>query len=131
MDYHTEQRVAGAVFVVSIAREDGTVCLDANTQTARVPVPDLRGDGRVTLRIARLDLGAGRYHVNVGIFEGRWQHAYDYHTDVYPLTVEGTPAHKGVLTPPCEWSIAEQIGTPEGGGDGVLGSRAGSSHAGP
>jgi lipopolysaccharide transport system ATP-binding protein len=104
IDYHSEQSVVGAVFVVSIVRDDGTICMDTNTQSARVEVPALRGDGRVTLRVERLDLGAGRYVVNVGIFENAWRHAYDYHEKVYPLTVDGAPGQKGILAPPCRWS---------------------------
>ena len=105
--YLSRQRVTGAVFVVSITREDGQLCLDTNTQGARVTVPDLIGEGRIRFRLERLDLGAGRYFINVGIFEAKWKHAYDYHWHVYPLTVDGGSGHKGLLAPPCRWFMEE------------------------
>jgi lipopolysaccharide transport system ATP-binding protein len=123
IDYHSEQRVIGAVFVVSITRQDGAVCLDTNTQTGRVAMPDLHGDGRITLRIERLDLGDGTYCVNVGLFEARWTHAYDYHGEVYPLTVDGPSAQKGVLAPPCQWTIDEHTTMPDRDQDSVIGRR--------
>ncbi len=105
MEYRTTQTISGAVFVVSITREDGTLCVDTNTQNARVNVPDLTGTGRIRFRIDRLDLAAGRYFINVGVFEGKWKHAYDYHWHVYPLTVDGGAAHKALLAPPCRWWV--------------------------
>jgi lipopolysaccharide transport system ATP-binding protein len=111
LHYHSPQPVSGAVFVVSITREDGTLCLDTNTQGARVDVPDLSGRGRIRFRLERLDLGAGRYFINAGVFEGQWKHAYDYHWHVYPLTVDGGGGHKGLLAPPCRWFIDD---TPQG-----------------
>ncbi len=103
--WRARARVASPVFVVSISREDGTVCLDTNTGLAGVAVPDLEGGGAIDLTLDRLELGAGRYFVNVGVYEPGWSHAYDYHWHVYPLVVTGAATHRGILAPPSRWSL--------------------------
>jgi len=118
INYQSPQRLASPIFAVSISQPDGTVCLDQNTQSSLVAVPDLMGHGAVQLAFDRLDLGAGEYFVDVGVFEAAWGHAYDYHWHVYPLVVEGKPCSKGVLAPPLHWSMlpgGDQPGSkPEG-----------------
>lgn len=103
LDYHARQLVRNPAFVVSITREDGSVCLDTNTQLGRVEVSDCLGKGSIRFEIDRLDLGAGLYFVDVGVFEAEWRHAYDYHWHVYPFTVDGATEHKGLLAPPVRW----------------------------
>ncbi len=112
--YHAENSLPAPVFAVSISRPDGTVCLDTNTLSARVAVAQVKGSGTIRLVIDRLDLVPGPYFVDVGVFESNWSHAYDYHWHVYQLTVEGGSAHKGILAPPCRWSLAEATGSPSG-----------------
>jgi lipopolysaccharide transport system ATP-binding protein len=103
--YNAAHPVVSPVFTVSISRDDGTICMDTNTQASRVEIPDLEGSGRVSLRIERLDLVRGDYFVNVGVFTSNWNHACDFHWHVYQLTVEGGNLVKGVLSAPCDWSI--------------------------
>ena len=105
MGYEARTEIAAPVFVVSITRDDGTLCLDTSTQLAREDVPDLRGEGAVYFTIDRLDLGPGNYFLDVGVFESEWEHAYDYHWHAYPFTVDGTAGLKGVLAPPCRWKL--------------------------
>jgi len=105
--YRAKAAVPAPAFVVSITKEDGTICLDTNTHLARVDVPDLQQPGQIRFAIDRLDLAAGNYFLDVGIFESDWKHAYDYHWHAYPFTVEGAPAHKGLLAPPCRWQFVE------------------------
>jgi lipopolysaccharide transport system ATP-binding protein len=97
--------VRSPILVVSVTREDGTVCVDTSTVSARIDVPDLAGRAHVRFTIDRLELGTGRYFVNVGVFEKEWSHAYDYHSHAYPLRVEGPGAHRGILAPSCRWGL--------------------------
>jgi lipopolysaccharide transport system ATP-binding protein len=114
----TRAGVRAPIFVVSITNEHGAVCVDTSTRSARVEVPDLAGPARVHFAIDRLELATGRYYVNVGVFETEWSHAYDFHWHVYPLTVDGSPAHRGLLAPPCRWRLeapVRSVATGEGG----------------
>jgi lipopolysaccharide transport system ATP-binding protein len=103
VSYRSRQPVRDPIFVVSISREDGVVCLDTNTESARVSTERLAPSGTIRFSIPRLELGTGRYFVNVGIFESKWSHAYDHHWQAYPFSVDGTPAHKSILAPACRW----------------------------
>lgn len=105
ISYRSEKPLASPVFVVSIHHADGMLCLDVNSRDARVPVPELTGSGKVTLRLERLDLAKGSYLLSAGVFDTEWKHAYDYHWQAYPLTLDGGPAGKGVLVPPAKWSL--------------------------
>jgi lipopolysaccharide transport system ATP-binding protein len=97
--------VRSPILVVSITDKDGRLCLDTNTRAARIEVPDLDRAARVRLSIDRLDLGTGRYFVNVGVYETEWNYAYDSHVTAYLLEVQGPPAHQGLLAPPVRWRL--------------------------
>lgn len=112
ISYDAAHPIASPVFMVSISRDDGTMCMDTNTQVSKVVVPDLEGPGCVSLRIERLDLVRGNYFVNVGVFTTNWSHAYDFHWHVYQLTIDGGALVKGVLSAPCNWSIKTNVPPP-------------------
>ena len=105
IEFHAKERIEDPVFVVTICRDDGTICFDANTQASGAVVPALGDNGSIRLLISRLDLGRGNYFVDVGIYERTWTHAYDYHLWSYPLTVEGSSAQKGLMVAPCRWEL--------------------------
>jgi lipopolysaccharide transport system ATP-binding protein len=106
MDYQMKRPVHAPIFGVSISREDGTLCIDTNTESARVLTTRLTATGTISFSVPRLELGAGRYWVNVGVFESQWHHAYDYHWEAYPLFVDGATEHKSILAPACRWQLA-------------------------
>lgn len=93
------------IFVVSITTEEGRVCVDTNTEAARLATDRLPPTGSIRFTIPRLELTAGRYFANLGIFDRDWDHAYDHHWHAYPFSVDGTPAHRGVLAPACSWDV--------------------------
>jgi len=103
--YRCQSALMSPIFSVSITRPDGSVCLDINTQSAQVPITQVEGYGSIRLNINRLDIAAGSYFVNAGVFEATWSHAYDFHWHAYQLHVEGGSAHKGILAPPCRWEM--------------------------
>lgn len=107
--HECQATILSPIFSVSITRPDGTVCFDTNTQAARIPITQTNGSGSIRLNIDRLDLAPGAYFVNVGVFETNWSHAYDFHWHVYQLMVEGGSAHKGILAPPCRWSMDGEV----------------------
>jgi lipopolysaccharide transport system ATP-binding protein len=105
VEFHTAQTVDAPIFVVTISREDGFVCLDVNTASAGISLPPVRGAGRIRLWIERLDLTEGHYFVDVGGYEREWAYTYDYHWHVYPLSVQASDKRKGILAPPTRWEI--------------------------
>ncbi len=108
--WRASRPIPSPVFSVTIRRDDGTICVDTNSQSAGVAVPDLAGEGLICIAFDRLELGAGHYFVDVGVYESAWEYAYDYHWQVYPLLVEGRSALKGVLATPARWSTSARSG---------------------
>ena len=90
--------------------EDHTVCYDANTRSAGVALGDVEGELRVSLAIERLDLVPGEYFVDVGVYEGDWRFAYDFHWRVYPLTVLGEGGG-GLVRLPARWRVGAPAGS--------------------
>jgi len=83
---------------VTLRRADDAVCLDAATVIAGGPVPQI-----LRLEIERLDLAAGKYAFDVGLYSLDWSRTFDYHYGAYPLAVVGRAPGAGVLAPPMQW----------------------------
>jgi lipopolysaccharide transport system ATP-binding protein len=103
ISYVAHERLTGAIFGVSAHSREGVRCFDLSTEADEVDVGVLKGEGRLTLRLERLDLAAGAYALDVGIYEQGWTHPYDYHWHSYPFEVLGAP-QPGPLAPPHGWS---------------------------
>lgn len=105
IDYLAPKPIKNPIFGVTISREDGQVCCDLSTADPKLALPLIQGRGQVGLQFERLDLTAGQYYVDVGIYERDWAYAYDYHWHVYPLQINATGVEKGMLNPPHRWKI--------------------------
>jgi lipopolysaccharide transport system ATP-binding protein len=92
---------AGAAFVgATLRRSDELICLDTYTT-----VEAGTGPARARLNIERLDIAAGEYLLDVGIYSGDWNRTYDYHFGAYPLTVLGPEPGAGMMAPPLSWQV--------------------------
>jgi lipopolysaccharide transport system ATP-binding protein len=82
--------------------EDGLALVNEHVDLGTVAA-----DQRVSLTIDRLDLAPGAYHLDVGVYEEDWEHAYDYHWAAYPIEVAGPRRSGGeaLLRPPARWSV--------------------------
>jgi lipopolysaccharide transport system ATP-binding protein len=109
IDYLAPQPIR-AIFGVTIFREDSFVCYDTSTAAAGLTLPTIQGHGQIVLQFERLDLNAGLYYIDVGVYEGDWAYAYDYHWHVYPLSIRSANGEQGVLRPPHRWEVS---GVPE------------------
>ena len=101
--YVPKKRVQSPIFSVTISNEAGEICLDTNT--THLQMPDIQNNGIVRVHFERLDLTAGRYFVDVGVYAADWERICDYHWHVYPLEVEDIRSHKGILNPPHKWDF--------------------------
>jgi lipopolysaccharide transport system ATP-binding protein len=84
-------------------RSDSALVLDLSTRADGVSLGPAVDAAEVDLVVERLELSAGEYALDVGVFERDWEHAYDFHSAAYPLRVEGRVAGSGVLLPPHRW----------------------------
>jgi lipopolysaccharide transport system ATP-binding protein len=100
-----EEPIRDPIVVVSLRRAgDQAVVFDLSTRAAGFTLGREVRTAEVTLAIERLDLPAGDYALDVGVFEATWEHAYDYHWQAYPLRIEGPSGASGLLVPEHRWS---------------------------
>lgn len=85
---------------VTVRRDDGVLCIDASAPFD-APVPS-----RVEVAIPRLDLGAGRYWIDVGLYSLGWERTLDLHWHAHELVIHSSPGtpHRPVLVPPISWA---------------------------
>ena len=89
----------------TLIRADGVMCLD----TSRLLTRSRPGACRrlLTLKIDRLDVVAGEYAFDIGLYSSAWDRTYDYHWRGYPLMVVGQTSSTGILAPPLSWTESE------------------------
>jgi lipopolysaccharide transport system ATP-binding protein len=107
IEYVFHQRVESAWFQVQITREKRKVVV-TNCGCGLGTEHRLEAKGTLRLEIDRLELVEGQYFVDVGVYQGQWDHAYDFHSEVYPLRFESPGPHEGLVMPPFRW-----ISTPQ------------------
>ena len=92
--------VESMIFGVSIHDEFGTRLVDISSPVVKPRVGE--NEGIVKLQLERLDLGGGRYHLDVGIYDDMWQSTYDYRWQAAWFEVPGAKS-SGPLHPPHRW----------------------------
>lgn len=93
---------------VTIADHHGVSCLDVNTGTDGVVLPDHPGQKTLELHIGRLDLAPGIYTISVGLWHANWDYAYDYEHNARSLRVSGAANLKGIMSPPRRWQLVSR-----------------------
>lgn len=93
------------VVVVSLRRRaDAGLLFDLSTRADGFQLGRGVREAEVELLVERLELSAGEYALDVGVFERGWEYAYDFHSTAYRLRVEGPVAGSGPMLPRHAWS---------------------------
>lgn len=100
--YDAPSPTLAPIFKVCIFRQDGVECYNVNNERESTSLRVVRGKGKITLDLERVDLNTGCYFVDVGAFVRDWAYAYDYHSRVYPLIVSGDKT-ESILFSPHRW----------------------------
>lgn len=95
--------VTTAIVGIALSLDDGTTVLDMSAGGEDGVA--LRAGDRHRLELDRLDLGEGRYHVDVGLYAPQWTHPLDYWWHAAPLRVLGTERN-GTVAPPHRWQVS-------------------------
>jgi lipopolysaccharide transport system ATP-binding protein len=106
VDYRSHRRIEAVIFSVTITHPDGRTCFEASTDRAGFELPTLAEHGTVGVEIGGAGLDDGRYLVSVGVYEREWLYAYDYHWQVYELTVEHRRAPMTGEPVVAKWFVA-------------------------
>jgi lipopolysaccharide transport system ATP-binding protein len=95
-----------AIFGVSArSKHDNVAHFDLSTARDGHTVGRLGGEGTISLHVDCLDLVAGSYWLDVGVYEANWDRPYDYRWQV--LAFDVSPSDNGGLSKPAphRWSI--------------------------
>jgi lipopolysaccharide transport system ATP-binding protein len=102
LEYQAPQEIEAPIFGVSLSREEGLTIFESSISGIDLHLPRLKGRGKVTLCIDRLDLSSG-FITWMSELSKDWAYAYDYHWHAYPLRFSGADGAKGLLLPPQRW----------------------------
>ncbi len=105
VDYEVVRPVDDAIMEVSIHRSGSSdSVLDVNTELDQEIVPSTAGRHRISMRLDRLDLVDGEYHVSVGMFSPDWQTTLAYAWQAATFDMDGEDL-SGMVAPPRRWSM--------------------------
>jgi lipopolysaccharide transport system ATP-binding protein len=108
---HAEAAVQAHVAVAVRRAADGLVCADSSSERGGIGLTLSPGEETVvSASFPRVDLAAGEYMVDVGVYEIGWAFAYDFHWSAYPLRVIGPPGGEGVMEVPVTWEAERESG---------------------
>ena len=101
IEYRVTSPIETVRFSLSLSNAVGDILIDTDTLVT------LSYDGAIPsqlqLTFERLDLVAGDYFVNPGIFAADWTRTYDYRWHDYPFQIRCATPQKGLLSPPVSW----------------------------
>ena len=102
------QSTSDFVFGVGLFNADGFCCYGTNTNIEELLPAEIRGDGEVRFRIARLDLVEGTYKIDVAAhrLDG---YPYDYHRLLYTFRVKSRTKDVGIYRPEHRWEFSSNI----------------------
>ncbi|MGD1146827.1 MAG: ABC transporter ATP-binding protein [Thermoanaerobaculaceae bacterium] len=99
------------VFGIAIHREDGSYVFGTNTDLDGWKPERLAGRGQITLEFPRLELGPGRYLVDVAV-HAKGGLAYDYACEIASFTVTAPVGWPGCYAPRHGWNPRGPAMTP-------------------
>ncbi len=102
--YDVASPVVDPIVAIAIRSASGLgTPIDLSTAADGVHRQTVATAGRVRLKIDRLDLTDGLYHIDVGLFASGWDRPFDYIWKARTFEVVSNPA-AGTVAPPRTWS---------------------------
>ncbi|HEY8657199.1 MAG TPA: ABC transporter ATP-binding protein [Candidatus Limnocylindria bacterium] len=102
--YRVNQAVPGAIFGLTIYRDDGLSVYGTNTDIDGTPVAVRLGEGGISFRGDGLALLPGRYELDVAVIAPT-EHVYDYHSKRFAFRVAGTVREMGTARIEHRWEV--------------------------
>jgi lipopolysaccharide transport system ATP-binding protein len=100
MDLAIPDAIGDAWASVTIRRSDDLVCMDTCST-----ISGHERTERVRVDIDRLDLAAGDYLLDIGLFNADWSRTFDYHYGAYGFKMTGPTPGAGMMAPPISWQV--------------------------
>lgn len=107
--WRARHRIERPVFGYSIKTANGLYLYGSNTQIAGIAVPDLEGEGEVTLTFDPVQLMEGHYLLSLSLHS--WDHTRQFHRreDWYPFAVRNRTGALGLVTLDARWAVGEAM----------------------
>jgi ABC-type polysaccharide/polyol phosphate transport system ATPase subunit len=96
------------VFGMGLFNSQGVSCYGTNTNLEDLESVRIDGEGRVELRIGKLNLINGTYYLDVAVHK-RDGYPYDYHQNLYSFLVSSNLKDVGVARLAHEWTFSPNI----------------------
>ena len=96
---------------VTVRGADDTRLIDVTAGGAAGADGRLAPGSVAELTLERIDLSAGEYKLDVGLYGRGWEDVLDFHWGAYRFRVDG-PASRGPLTPPHHWRVQPGVDRP-------------------
>lgn len=111
--YKTHSIIKKPVFGVEIFDEKDLYCYAVNTNFRKIIIPELKGQGEVTLDIKKIPFLSGKFFITVAIVAFDYSLTYDWHTKFYSFTVINKTNDIGFVATNCEflWNGKKLEGT--------------------
>jgi lipopolysaccharide transport system ATP-binding protein len=104
-----EAKLDGSAVSVALRRtRDDAVAFEVSATPGDIaPSPGAR-KSRIRLHVERLDVAAGEYALDVGLYDAAFEDAYDFHWTARTVIVSGLAVGgHGVMLPPLRWSVED------------------------
>jgi len=106
IEYVAHKEVPEAIFGVSVhSVVDGIRYFDFSTAADGQSTGTLKGPGRVQLKLERVDLAAGTYHLDAGVYQSDWDSTFDYLWQAQYFEIS-SDNQEGAIQRPRTWSMS-------------------------
>lgn len=96
------------VFGIGVFNGRGLQCYGTNTHLEDYRPVQIFGEGKVTLRIEKLNLINGTYYLDVAVHK-RDGYPYDYHRNLYSFMVSSQHKDEGIVRLNHDWIFSDNI----------------------
>jgi len=96
------------VFGIGVFNSEGICCYGSNTLLEDLAPVSIQGEGKISIRLQRLNLINGTYYLDVAAHK-RDGYPYDYHRSLYSFLVSSKHRDDGIYRPEHSWEFSPEI----------------------
>lgn len=107
IDFTAERRIENPVFGFAVADQAGRLIYGNNTQIEGFSIPEIEGQGRLSLRMNDLPMSRGTYLFSFSVHSA--DHKINFHRldNCFPIAVESDKSFEGCCFIPVQWGEAQ------------------------
>jgi len=108
LEVESYSRIKDFVIGLGLFNSQGIQCYGTNTHMEEFKAKSIKGKGKITFQIQKLNLINGTYYLDVAVhkIDG---YPYDYHRNLYSFMVSSLHRDVGIFRPEHQWSFSDNI----------------------